>query len=61
MIEVVEAVVNAVGAERVGLRLAPFNEFLDATDSKPFDTNIYLLQQLNKFNLAYVHLVSRSA
>jgi 2,4-dienoyl-CoA reductase-like NADH-dependent reductase (Old Yellow Enzyme family) len=57
MLEVVAAVTEAVGADRVGLRLAPFNSFLDAVDSTPYDTNDYLIKELNKFGLAYLHLV----
>jgi 2,4-dienoyl-CoA reductase-like NADH-dependent reductase (Old Yellow Enzyme family) len=57
MLEVVAAVVEAVGAGRVGLRLSPFNSFLDATDTTPYDTNDYLIKELNKMGLAYLHLV----
>lgn len=56
-LEVVEAVVEAIGAERVGIRLSPFNEFLDCIDTHPYSTNIYLLEQLNKYNLAFIHMV----
>ncbi len=37
-LEVVDAVVQAVGADRVGLRLSPFSTFLDAVDDTPFTT-----------------------
>jgi 2,4-dienoyl-CoA reductase-like NADH-dependent reductase (Old Yellow Enzyme family) len=37
-LEVVDAVVKAVGADRVGLRLSPFTEFLDAVDETPYAT-----------------------
>ena len=56
-LEVTEAVVAAVGADRVGIRLSPFTNFLDVADSTPYGTNVYLLEQLNKFGLAYVHMV----
>jgi 2,4-dienoyl-CoA reductase-like NADH-dependent reductase (Old Yellow Enzyme family) len=35
MLEVVDAVTAAVGADRVGIRLSPFGGFLDATDATP--------------------------
>ena len=57
-LEVVKAVCDAIGSEKVGLRLSPFNTFLDCIDSTPYETNDYLLQELNKLRLAYVHLVS---
>jgi 2,4-dienoyl-CoA reductase-like NADH-dependent reductase (Old Yellow Enzyme family) len=37
-LEVVKACVDAIGADRVGIRLSPFNDFLDATDSTPYAT-----------------------
>ncbi|KAG2441422.1 hypothetical protein HYH02_010010 [Chlamydomonas schloesseri] len=57
VLEVVEAVVAAVGADRVGIRLSPFITFNDVADSTPYGTNVYLLEQLNKHGLAYVHMV----
>ncbi|PNW86066.1 hypothetical protein CHLRE_03g210513v5 [Chlamydomonas reinhardtii] len=56
-LEVTEAVVAAVGADRVGIRLSPFITFNDVADSMPYGTNVYLLEQLNKLGLAYVHMV----
>jgi hypothetical protein len=55
-------VVAEVGASRVGLRLSPYNTFLDACDSVPraVEKNVYLLQQLEDKvpGMAYVHMVS---
>ncbi|KAG2436722.1 hypothetical protein HXX76_006246 [Chlamydomonas incerta] len=56
-LEVVEAVVAAVGADRVGIRLSPFTNFLDAADSTPYGTHVYLCEQLNRHGLAYLHMV----
>ncbi|KXZ53522.1 hypothetical protein GPECTOR_7g972 [Gonium pectorale] len=56
-LEVVEAVCEAVGADRVGLRLSPFTGFLDALDSTPYATHTYLAEKLNAFGLAYLHMV----
>jgi 2,4-dienoyl-CoA reductase-like NADH-dependent reductase (Old Yellow Enzyme family) len=39
-LEVVEAVVEAIGADRVGIRLSPFHRFMDATDSTPYATYV---------------------
>ncbi|CAH9057496.1 N-ethylmaleimide reductase [Pseudoalteromonas sp. CIP111854] len=55
-LEVVDAVVDAVGGERVGLRLSPgayFNMAPDNRDKAVFD---YLLSQLNNKTLAFVHV-----
>lgn len=60
-LEVVDAVVAEVGAERTGLRLAPFTQFLQAVDEYPYSTFTYLVEQLNKYKLAYIHMVEARA
>lgn len=56
-LEVTKAVVDAVGAEKVGIRLSPSGEFNDMHDSNPKHTFTYVINQLNDFDLAYLHLV----
>jgi 12-oxophytodienoic acid reductase len=56
-LEVVKAVVDEVGAERVGIRLSPFTEFMDSYEPDPVPLYLYLVEQLNKFGLLYVHMV----
>ncbi|GIL83968.1 hypothetical protein Vretimale_10943 [Volvox reticuliferus] len=56
-LEVVEAVIAAVGADRVGIRITPFTTFLDALDSTPYATHVYLMEKLNNYGLSYVHMV----
>lgn len=58
-LEVTEAIVKIWGSDRVGIRLSPVTP--DAGNTPP-DSNVmamygYLIQQLNKFNLAYLHFV----
>ncbi|GBF95506.1 12-oxophytodienoic acid reductase [Raphidocelis subcapitata] len=57
LFEVVEAVVEAVGGHRVGIRLSPFNKFLDCIEPDPFGTYGAVVEGLNKYGLAYVHMV----
>ncbi|GLJ17103.1 hypothetical protein SUGI_0295860 [Cryptomeria japonica] len=56
-LEVMEAVVDEIGAERVGMRLSPFSNFLDAYDSNPEALGVYMAEALNKFNIVYAHFV----
>ncbi len=61
-IEVAQAVADAIGPERTGIRLSPYGvfnemEIFDEVD----DTFVYLTTQLNRLNLAYIHLVDHSA
>ena len=57
LLEVTEAVTAVWGAERVGIRLSPSGTFNDMTDSDPTTLFVYLLGQLNRYGLAYLHIV----
>lgn len=60
--QVVEAVVSAIGAHRVGLRLSPLFDHLDAMDSDPLALGLALIHRINHLQsqcaskLAYLHL-----
>ncbi len=56
MLEVTEAVSAEVGAERVGIHLSPLQPFNDMKDSNPEATFSYMVEKLNAFNLAYLHI-----
>jgi len=56
-LEVVEAVASVWGGDRVGIKLSPSNTYYGMYDSNPQATFSYLLNTLNRFNLAYVHLM----
>ena len=57
LLEVTEAVVGVWGADRVGVRLSPLNAFNDMSDSDPATTFGYAAGALNRFGLAYLHVV----
>ena len=56
-IEVTKAVVDAVGAERTGIRLSPFSDFQGMHMKDPIPQFSDVIKKLNKFGLAYIHLV----
>ncbi|GLJ17104.1 hypothetical protein SUGI_0295870 [Cryptomeria japonica] len=56
-LEIVEAVVDEIGAERVGIRLSPFSDYFDAYDSNPQALGVYMAEALNKYNILYAHIV----
>ncbi|HKI59895.1 MAG TPA: alkene reductase, partial [Mariprofundaceae bacterium] len=56
MLEVTEAVCDEVGADRVGIHLSPLQPFNDMKDSDPEATFSYLVEKLNRYNLAYLHI-----
>jgi N-ethylmaleimide reductase len=59
-LEVTEAVVEVWGSDRVGIRLSPSSAFNSMSDSNPEATFGYLVEQLDRFNLAYLHLLESS-
>jgi len=56
-LEVVDAVVEVWGKDRVGVRLSPFGKFLDMGDSDPVALFTYVLEKLSERGIAYVHVV----
>lgn len=57
LLEVTKAVVETAGADKVGIRISPVNPFNDMHDSNPQALFNYVTEQLNQFNLAYLHAV----
>lgn len=54
--EVVTAVVDAVGKERVGVRQAPLTTLMGAIDDDPETTYIEAAKFLNDSGIAYIHI-----
>ncbi|OQR82192.1 NADH:flavin oxidoreductases Old Yellow Enzyme family [Achlya hypogyna] len=54
--EVLAAVTDAIGGDRVGVRLSPADGYNDMVDSDPEALATYLATELNAFGLAYVHI-----
>jgi N-ethylmaleimide reductase len=57
LLEVVEAVTQVWGGDRVGIKLSPSNTFYGMFDSDPQATFGYVIKALNDFNLGYIHLM----
>lgn len=60
LLEVVDATVAAIGAERVGIRLSPFNPFNDLEANYPGEADelLALVAELDRRGLAYLHLIA---
>ncbi|KAJ5537287.1 hypothetical protein N7513_010473 [Penicillium frequentans] len=56
-IEVAQAVSTAIGAHRTGARLSPWSQFQGMRMVNPVPQFTFLIEQLAKINLAYIHLV----
>lgn len=62
LMQIVQAVVSAIGAERVAVRISPAIDHLDASDSDPLSLGLAVVERLNKLQqdigskLAYLHV-----
>lgn len=56
LLEVTDAVCDEWGASRVGVRLSPLQPFNDMYDSDPRATFSHVVEALNEFGLAYLHV-----
>ncbi|MFO0880410.1 MAG: alkene reductase [Gemmataceae bacterium] len=54
--EVLEALCNVVGADRVGIKIGPGFTVNDTFDDDPAETYTYLARRLNPLGLAYLHV-----
>jgi len=57
LFEVVAAVSDAIGGGRTGIRLSPVTPVNDARDSDPAPLFRYAVEGLNRFGLAYLHMI----
>jgi len=57
LLQVVDALVSVWGGDRVGVRIAPSGTWNGVSDSNPIALFDYVAQQLNRFGLAYLHII----
>jgi 2,4-dienoyl-CoA reductase-like NADH-dependent reductase (Old Yellow Enzyme family) len=56
-VEVARALVDAVGADRVGFRVSPWNTWQGMRMVDPVPQFTYLVEQLKELKLAYLHVI----
>lgn len=56
VLEVLAAMVDEAGGDRVGIKISPEMGFNDITDAHPQETYTYLADRLRDLNLAYLHV-----
>jgi N-ethylmaleimide reductase len=62
VLEVAEAVADAIGKDKTGIRLSPYGVASDMPHYPEIDSTYkYLSEQLDKLGIAYIHLVDHSA
>jgi N-ethylmaleimide reductase len=57
LLEVLGAVCEAIGSDRVGVRISPVTPFNDVSDDDPQDTFEYVVERLNPLNLAFLDVL----
>jgi len=57
LLEVVESITSVWGGGRVAVRIAPAGTWNHMRDSNPTALFTYVAQQLNRFGLAYLHII----
>jgi len=60
VVEVLRAMVDEAGGDRVGLKIAPVMNFNDIVDANPPETFAYLVDQLKPLQLAYLQVAQFS-
>jgi NADPH2 dehydrogenase len=56
-LEVTKAVIDAVGKEKVGIRLSPFSDFQGMKMKDPYPQFSHFMKGLKELEIAYVHIV----
>jgi N-ethylmaleimide reductase len=57
LFDIVEQVSAAIGSDRLGVRLSPFGQYGGIRDSKPKELFTFVIEELNKRHLAWLHLI----
>ncbi len=61
VLEVAQATINAIGKDKVGIRLSPYGVFNDMPMYEAMEADYaYLAEQLNAVGVTYIHLVDHS-
>ncbi|MBR1209935.1 alkene reductase [Bradyrhizobium sp. JYMT SZCCT0180] len=56
ILEVLTAMTAEAGGDRVGIKISPEMNYNDISDAAPQETYAYLVEQLNAFSPAYLHV-----
>jgi N-ethylmaleimide reductase len=56
-LEVTKAVISEIGAHRTGIRLSPISPANGTVDSSPTDLYFSLIHELDRLNVAYIHVI----
>jgi len=60
-LDVLKAMIEKIGAGRIGIRICPGNPFNDLSDESPEQTFRALIEAINPMKLAYIHVIRMKA
>lgn len=60
ILEVMQQLIEAVGGSKVGIKISPLHPYAAMVSNDPISTFTYLINELNKFNFAFVELMKKS-
>jgi N-ethylmaleimide reductase len=60
ILEVMQELIDAVGGEKVGIKISPLNPYASIVFNDPVATYTYLFSELNKMNFAFVELMKKA-
>ncbi|XP_026430370.1 putative 12-oxophytodienoate reductase 11 isoform X2 [Papaver somniferum] len=56
-LEVVKAVVDEIGAKKVGIQISPFADFMESGDSNPEALGLFVAESLTNYEILYLHVI----
>ena len=59
-LDAMRAIIDAVGGERVGIKISPLHPYAGIAFDNPVATYEYLIGELNKLNFAFVEIMQRA-
>jgi N-ethylmaleimide reductase len=57
LLEIVDEVTAAIGANRLGVRLSPFGQYGGIHDSNPLELFTFVIKELSERRIAFLHLI----
>jgi N-ethylmaleimide reductase len=57
LLNIVDQVIPAIGADRLGVRLSPFGQYGGIHDGNPRELFAFVIKELSKRHIAYLHLI----
>jgi N-ethylmaleimide reductase len=61
LLEIVDTVAQAIGADRLGVRLSPYGRYGGISDTDPVALFGFVARELSRRGIAYLHLIEASA